>query len=446
MKMHANSGRSRRNAHVADRRGLEIDPGEVVLKVPGAVDLVDQHTNAPINSLGRATMEPDGRLVFLSAFGEAAHTSDAKPIDEYANNDGWFDDMSDGQIRAFVTFADGHTEEAEPAWVLVGPPDFAPGIGNAVSLYDTLWDLAVRHKLPCQAGDDSVLQDLVAQQRAWQDATNDFAPSYEPSFSEHVYPILARAVAARDVHEPPPGREDYHGSLPDWTRLAKRDENQICRGIFKRIRNPSSDKLERLSMPRGHGDDYTSLDEFESELSEEEPSPHAFLSFTRVQYALLKAWAEGRFKEDWTGGDVKCASIPSPGPITPHGLDRAALENCVGGPFYPGIEVSWLVPSKISNSRSVVEPRVAFAEPPLKFQWSLDRGGHVREQPAGERWTEQILVVVDQWGQRGGHRRLCRPVRCRQQRYAPRDGSRIHLTPSFDCGSTVRLRKCAIVP
>jgi hypothetical protein len=30
-------------------------------------------------------------------------------------------------------------------------------------------------------------------------------------------------------------------------------------------------------------------------------------------------------------------------PLTPEGLDRAALENCVGGPFYPGIEVSWVV-------------------------------------------------------------------------------------------------------
>jgi len=28
--------------------------------------------------------------------------------------------------------------------VTVGPPDFAPGVGNVVSLFDTLWDTAVR--------------------------------------------------------------------------------------------------------------------------------------------------------------------------------------------------------------------------------------------------------------------------------------------------------------
>jgi hypothetical protein len=33
-------------------------------------------------------------------------------------------------------------------------------------------------------------------------------------------------------------------------------------------------------------------------------------------------------------------------PITPEGLDRAVLENCVGGPFFPGIEVSWSVRNK----------------------------------------------------------------------------------------------------
>jgi hypothetical protein len=67
------------------------------------------------------------------------------------------------------------------------------------------------------------------------------------------------------------------------------------------------------------------------------------LSIPNVQYALLKARSEGRFREDWTFGDVRFAPVPPPGAITPHGLDCATLENCVGGPFYPGIEVSWLI-------------------------------------------------------------------------------------------------------
>jgi hypothetical protein len=100
--------------------------------------------------------------------------------------------------------------------------------------------------------------------------------------------------------------------------------------------------VDRINMPRGHGDDYTTLDAFENG-ERDEPLATAFLTFTKTQYACLKAWAEGRFREDWAFGDTRFAPIPEPSSITPHGLDRAALERAVGGPFYPGIEVSWLI-------------------------------------------------------------------------------------------------------
>ena len=38
--------------------------------------------------------------------------------------------------------------------------------------------------------------------------------------------------------------------------------------------------------------------------------------------------------------------------ISPHGLDRAPLENCVGGALGPGIEVSW----QIRNSKLYTDP------------------------------------------------------------------------------------------
>jgi len=311
-------------------------------------------------------MQSDGRLLFLGGFGQTAKIPSASPIDEYANNDGWFDDMSDGVIQASVTFPDGHKEQAQSAWVIVGPPDFAPGIGNVVSLYDTLWDMAVRFRFPCQSGNDPDLQDLVLQQQAWRAQTNDFETTYEPSFSAHVYPILSRALAAYDVHETI--RPDAHGTLADWPRLSKRSEDQMRRAVFRRIRDPNSDQLNRLDMPRGLGDDYKSLEDFEDEESSDEPLPSAFLSLTKVQYALLKAWAEGRFKEDWSFGDVRFAPIPAPGTITPHELDRAALENCVGGPIYPGIEVSWLIRERTLYAAAFRLKEIGFKVGPLDFQ------------------------------------------------------------------------------
>jgi hypothetical protein len=336
---------NRRNATVQVRRNLEIAPGPFSISAPGTVELTDNVTTAPIHFLGQAKMEDDGHLLFIPAFGASASLPDAAPIDEYASNDGWFDDMCDGSIDAAVTFPDGHTENAESAWVITGPPDFAPGIGNVVSLYDTIWDLSVRLHLPCAAGNDEDLQELQRQQAAWQDASNDFASPYEPSFTDHIYPILSRALAAFDVHVS--SVRAFHTSLWDWTRLSSRAENAIRRSIFDRMRDPNSDQLDRTGMPRGLGDEFNTLDDFETD-PENSPPPtaRAFLSLTKVQYALLKAWKEGRFKEDWEHGDVKYAPIPQPGIVTPHGMNIAALENCVGGPFFPGIEMSWLIREK----------------------------------------------------------------------------------------------------
>jgi hypothetical protein len=155
--------------------------------------------------------------------------------------------------------------------------------------------------------------------------------------------------------------------LADWIRLSQRNEDQMRRAVFRRIRNPNSDDLDRINMPRGLGDDYTSLDDSENSRSDS-VSSRAFLSLTRVQFALLKAWAEGRFKEDWTFGPVTYAPIPEHEEITPHGLDCAALENCVGGPFYPGIEVSWLIrqPELYAAAFRLKEP--GFSTGPLTLQ------------------------------------------------------------------------------
>lgn len=358
---------NRRNAKIQDRRNLEIDSGTVSISSPGAADLTDAQTTAPIKFLGQIRMEEDGRLLFLPAFGNSGSLPNAAPIEEYANNDGWFDDMCDGSIAARVTFPDGHQETAESAWVVVGPPDFAPGIGNVVSLYDTIWDLSVRFRLPCVAGDDPHLKDLLAQQAAWQASTNDFAPTYEPSFIRHIYPILSRALAAFDVHVS--SRRSFHDSLMDWSRLGSRSENRIRQSVFARMRDPNSDVLDRTGMPRGLGDDFKSLDDFEEEETEAPPTARAFLSLTPVQYAVLKAWSEGRFAADWSfGPEVKYAPIPDTAAITPHGLNVAALENCVGGPFFPGIEVSWLIREIDLYAAAFRLKEPGFAIGPLTFQ------------------------------------------------------------------------------
>ena len=65
-----------------------------------------------------------------------------------------------------------------------------------------------------------------------------------------------------------------------------------------------------------------------------EGNPFTWLTVTPLQYRRLERWAAGRFD---VGEPAPVSGDTEP---TPADLDRAALESCVGGGFYPGIEVS----------------------------------------------------------------------------------------------------------
>jgi hypothetical protein len=62
------------------------------------------------------------------------------------------------------------------------------------------------------------------------------------------------------------------------------------------------------------------------------------LTLTPTQYEIMKRWTEDDFFDDWKGKPEQPSAD-----VTPSGLDRAALEACVGGSFYPGLEASWLL-------------------------------------------------------------------------------------------------------
>ena len=74
---------------------------------------------------------------------------------------------------------------------------------------------------------------------------------------------------------------------------------------------------------------------------------------TPIQYAHMQRWKDGNYTNDWAG-------VPAPqADVTPDGLDRAALEACVGGAFFPGIEAGGLDPRR--PARSSTAPNYAEA-------------------------------------------------------------------------------------
>ena len=231
----------------------------------------------------------------------------------FADNDGWCDDAADGPVRATIRLTGSAAPiAADPAWVIVAPPDFAPAIENVVTLYDAVYNV--------MAGFDPRL------------AVSDTS---KVSFTKDIYPILRRVSNMHWVSEL--ARAIRHGEGKDplhlatarvvqqqTTRRRARDRNlsgleeaarataAICRSYPGRVDNPQ-EKIPGAALPA-------------------------------TQYKRMERWAKGKFDADWTGAE------PAPTPFDklpdkdrPQALDRAALEACVGGPFFPGIEASRLM-------------------------------------------------------------------------------------------------------
>jgi hypothetical protein len=357
---------------------LEIDPGEKSIEGRSAdpVDLANPSApRIPIATLGELRTDARGRLVVTGGYG-ASGIDPTLPVGprqgatgdliDYANNHGWFDDVSDGPVSAEVEL-DGEalSVAADGAWLLVGPPDFAPALDAVVTLYDALWDVAVR-KLPLPA-DSALFEEyapgrglarLAEMQARWQVSAS--LVGFKPSFTEDVWPTLARGYGVRWVHQPlgqPAGGATPHRRIapPAWATLASLPGNQGLRNsIVNRTRGPDAQGTDNPSlMPKAQGDDpYTS-------------NWTSHLTLTHIQHAILRQWRDGAFTADWPGQPP-----PRPQPvddIAPERLDRAALEGCVGGAFYPGIEASWLVR----------DPRV-FSEP-----FRVRRDANLGETPLG---------------------------------------------------------------
>jgi hypothetical protein len=264
--------------------------------------------------LGELRTDSQGRLLFLGGKGVSASFRPGYNPITFANNIGWHDDISDGPVRATVTFTDGTTMEAEPGYVATTPPNFAPGLVGLVTM------------------DDTVRETFMSQH--WLASPN------ATSFSKDVWPIFDRLTDLQWVDH---GLFVVHGA---GSPLDARNPETIAqlsnasaanaawRGkVLALFRNPANDgqPLVASAVPQIFGDAY----------GENYSDARAELAVTPTQYRHLKNWADGNFNADWNG----IPAAPSFDSLSPadqiENLNRASLHDCLGGPFHPGIELTW---------------------------------------------------------------------------------------------------------
>jgi len=318
----------------AERRKLNIDPGprSVAGKEQGPVEFSRATipagyvgANFPplglkpadIDTLGALKTDGAGRLLVLGGLGRSGSAAQAPKLADYANNDGWWDDTSDGPVRATIVLASGETVEAKPAWVLVAPPAYAPQIMNLVTLFDTVFDTAVRFL--------GARPDIHAH-GLWKVG----ATGYRPRFDSEIRPIFERGAGFPWVSPIPAEPHSF-----DFAKLA--DSSPTHAGLRKFylhiLRGPGQENVfdspvaSTGLMPLLVGDDTLGAEQDAGAFL----ATSKYLCVTQTQYFFLQQWAAGHFEP---GG----AALLHPG----HALNRAVLENCVGGPFSPGIEMTWI--------------------------------------------------------------------------------------------------------
>ncbi len=258
--------------------------------------------------LGEIRTDGQGRLLVFGGDGHSASLNNVQAT-TFANNDGWHDDVSDGTVQATVTY-NGETYEADPAFVVVTPPNFGQGLFAVVTMYDVVADLYLRN--------------------GWMKAPKQI------QFWEHIYPILEHTVQTQWVNG---GFYILFGqnSPSDFTseKILKQladpsDKSKDKRmEVFKWYRKPEGDVYEPAKIPPFYGDAFGEYVELHN----------VDLPLTQTQYEWMEKWANGNFVTGAPPADVPFEELTPEQQV--ENLIKAPLEECLGGPFHPGIEITW---------------------------------------------------------------------------------------------------------
>lgn len=309
------SGLRNRAVAGADRSGLVIDPGP--RSIGGRNKSGPEHEFETGEFLGKRVYlgelrtDASGRLLFLGGRGVSASSTGA-PAADFANNDGWHDDVSDGPVTAEVTI-NGRPVPVEPAWVLVGPPNYAPDLVTVRTMYDLLYDAYV--------------------QEGW-------LPFPERvSFTRDIEPILRRLSNLQWVNHGFATRFGWAGrnefvNRDYLVRLASDQPEyaELRRQVYSAFRDLGRDGQSPVPWPWIYGDS----------MSLPPVSERQNLALSGTQYRLLQRWANGDFEPD-LDFDTEPPHSLNEVPLNdrPAMLDKAALTFCLADAFHPGCEMTW---------------------------------------------------------------------------------------------------------
>lgn len=335
------------------RQKLIIDPGPRTIDKPGDnanfsrynIPKDYKHGSFPpvsvggtqIDSLGELKMDDEGNLIALGGFGNVMGTGE---ITSFRGASNYWDDISDGYVMATVKLKTGESIDTEPSWLIVGSPKYAPELVNITTLYDTMFDLAIRTmSLDTEIFDGKAYPKNDFPKHNGYTPLNGFNPKYKVNYDAQIKPIIERMQSYRWVADIPYLADfaNPHFDLRDKSEANKKERMTY----FNFFRIPVLPKdYDKWIHKVENGPNYLfsseglplmPLNSGDNSVTNSGPI-YKFETLSPTQYFFMYQWAQGHFVVD----KPACKNDAER-------LDEAGIGNCVGAPFSPGIETTWIV-------------------------------------------------------------------------------------------------------
>lgn len=325
----------RRNPLIAGaaRKTLEITPAVKTISGTDSKGIYfdDGKFKETAVNLGELRTDTQGRLLVLGGDGRAESPSGAPLLvidDEgeeqnFNNSVDWYDNISDGPVSAKVNLS-GRDIPVTDSWVVVGPPDYAPGITPFRSLFDMI--------------------------KAVSTTAGIIAPETQTSYTRDILPLLLGLSNLQWVNMGfakvfgPGGTFPIDSNL--ITELPKLHNSKLRHEVFSKFRAPNDPSVaggDDLKWPQLYGDGFEALPL--SQYGDLLPvSPESYLHLVKfVGSQFVNDLDEDEFLNGPEFPHMPYAKPVDQRPVAeqPSALDEGPLSYCCADAFHPGCELTW---------------------------------------------------------------------------------------------------------
>lgn len=336
--------------------------------------------------LGEMHTDDKGRLLMLGGHGKSANPA-GDPAVTFGNNDGWYDDTSDGPITATVEYQ-GKTLLVKPAWVVCTPPDYAPMQKSVRTMWDLMRDIAVTARL--------------------------LPVPEKPSFTKDILPLFQRNTDLQWVNAGFAAGFGWESNndftLADWVVRANDPDKKWQE--WRRVFFNSFRRLDVAFAPESGGVDRSSWDPANASLSPQmwpwiygdamskdaNNSPRQFVSITSLQTRFLQQWVQGDFIADYDAGGTSVTDVEQlPVAEQPDMLTQAAMDFCLADAFHPGCEMTWPMRTIGMYSEAYRLKQNANTAPTHGINYGPEMTPQIIQQPNGPLLSGQVAGGITRW-------------------------------------------------